>query len=570
MNDRFLYGYEFLVPASMEFISALNRFHNGQITDDVFVDIIEERNRVTEQARNEFLNKVPISEHPAAGARQRNCIKVLNQALDEITELIPKLIEYGEDKTEDKYRLLLANLGRICVMERRAIEQYELANHLVGPTNMPMVNAVFNARKRYYAKEISEETYHFSIDKIVDTLQQAYNELDERKDDNPEMKSDLLYAYNRFMISLENLKASSSEDENYSASLMKDVIDAANEVVTGIKLHSMSVFTKGPTRIYQANYIYNMAKSWQDGRLEAKDFLGMLDIFAEHLDRTLRNMQALSSLPSDRDQEIADNMEVMQEGFVEQFRAVELFRSGVAGDAAAVDEAFSVLVEGAEKAADASEAFAAMGDSVGKVPCMQCGTLNPSGNRKCTNCGARLLNSDPMGMTENSSISFNESGGVGNSNEELKMTPELGKMFTSIDSVMEGYIDKEHFAEEIDTYRRYVNTTFNPDVLSNYMLHAYNDPNGNLPQRVEEICEELRTALQVIMESLDAFDLYVGDSDTHHIVDGVMELKDGNIKLQHIYKKMKALSEGRDPEELTPYAGFGVIMSDDEDMNILG
>ena len=565
MSDRLQFTFELLAPASMEFLSNLNRFHAGQLTRDEYMAVIEKRSQSMEGARSFILNKVPISAIPAAAERQRKCIQVLNDAMNDLATVVPQLLEYGDNKTEEKYQELVVRLGRILSVERQTIDHFEMAEcEVSGPTDMPLVNAVYRALKRFYAQEIPEAAYVLSIDKAVDKFRRAYDEMEKREDDGSEYKSDLLYAYSQAIEALEAVKSSIPEGEDNALFLMQTVSEKTKKIRECLSNFSKHTLVQGPTRMYQANYVYNMAKFWQQGRLETPAFLRMLDIFADNLDATVRRIQALAALPNDREQEIDAQVEVMQEGFLEQFRSVDLFKQGAAGNEEAMEQAFALLVSGAEKTADTSVKLVGMGDELNNVACMQCGTLNPKGSRKCSSCGARLLNTMENLGFNSSTVSYSEEGGFGSENEELRVTPELGRLFTAIDAATEGRIPKDQFASEIALYRQFVDNTFNADLMSEYMLTHFEDPNKDLPQRVEEMCGEMKAAAQTIYEALDALNLYVGETNSHHIVNGVLGLKEGNIRMQKVGAVIKAACKSADSDSAwdPSMSGLDLMMDD--------
>lgn len=571
MSDRLQFSFEFLAPSSMEFLGNLNRFHADQLSRDEYVSVIEKRSQAMEGARSLVLNKAPISANPTAAERQRKCIKILNDAMDDLATVIPQLLEYADNKTEEKYQELVMRLGRILAVECQTIDYYELAECAVsGPTDMPAINAIYRDQKRFYAQEISQAAYVLTIDKAINKFQSAYDEMDKRSDDDSEYKSDLMHAYRQTIEALETVKASVSEGEEYCLGLMQTAVEYAKSIRENLSLYSKHRLVQGPTRMYQANYVYNMAKYWQNGRLETAAFLRMLDIFADNLDATVRRIQALAALPNDREQEIDAHVEVMQEGFLEQFRSIDLFKQGAAGDAAALKQAFELLVAGAEKAADTSAELLAMGDSLNQINCMQCGTANPRGSRKCSSCGARLLDADSMGFASSSTVSYSEEGGMGGGSDELMVTPELGRLFKAVDAATEGRISKEQFAEEIAVYRQFVDNTFNADMIAQYMLTHFEDPNKDLPQRVEEVSSEMKAATQTILEALDALYLYVEETNSHHIVNGVLGLKDGNVRMQKLHGKIKAMSQGHDNAEEFMPSGFDMMTDGDSGIGFVG
>ncbi|MBQ7568920.1 zinc ribbon domain-containing protein [bacterium] len=572
MSENVQYPSEILTPACVEFLANINRFHAGQMSSDDFAAVIEERRKGLKLALTQFLPNLPLSENPQGAERQRGSIKILEAALKDIETAIPQMLDFADDPQEEKYRELMERIGRIWTCERVAIEQYHQAFVPDGPTDMPLVNSVYHAQKAYYRHEIPEASYIKVIDKVLDNLHNSYKEIDERTSYDPEAKSELLHTYSQFAKALETVKASVAEGEDYANGLMQDVVESAKLMSEALTRYTFHANTGGPTRMLQANLMINMATAWQQGRLEASVFLRALDIFAENLDRNWRQIQAITSLPNDREEQIAEYMDILRAAYEEQFRAVELFRQGVGGDEEALKQAYDVMASGAEKAAEGRDALVAMGENVGKVPCMHCGTFNAAGSRKCSNCGSRLLASDALDMNMSSTISFQEEGGQARMDGgELIVTPQLSQLFGAVDAVTEGRISKEAFAEAIDTYRSFMARTYHVDEIVDRLMQEAPDTNGDLPQIAEEVGGDLQASVQAVNDGLDTLDRYVGETNSRYILDGLLPIRDGMIKLQGTMARLKTILEGSSRTEgdgEVPSAMSDMLFDGGDDMSV--
>ncbi len=534
---------EVLAPASLELLGELNRFHGNLVSEKDFCETLQKRRVGLEQAQLQFLPNLPISAERDAGEHQRQSVQTLQESLKEMAVAIDDMLAYASSRDEKEYERLVSVLGHISQVERAAIDAYNQANVPNGPTDMPFVNALYYAQSQFFSGKIQEVSFRYTIDGIIGKINDACAEVEARENIDADAKGDLLYAYGKFRSSLETLKNAIPEGESSVRTLMDDVVQKAQSVRDSIKLYAFHATTAGPTKMLQANLMINMCDAWRDGRLEADVFLKALDIFQGNLDKSWREVQAISSLPHES-KDIEELMPRLQTSYEAQFSAVELFRQGVAGDAAALENAYSVMIEGANQAYDCKVAFEALSENFGKVPCMRCGTYNVAGLRNCVKCGARLLSS--MGSADASTISFQEDGSS-DENNELIITPHLEKLFKAIEQVSEGYIGREEFCASLDDFQKATENDFPVDSLCDELLkEAQIGMNCNdLPQRVDAIRDGLNGALQGTFAGVDGLRRYSVDFDAHYLWDGARTIRENALKLQNLVGKMKALMEGK-------------------------
>ena len=538
---------DLLSPLGLQFLAVLNRFRKEMITAQQFVAAVSERQKAMEMYRNQVLPNLPIVERPGAGDRQRNAVRILHDAACDMASLIPLLLQYAQSREVGLYQSLVERLGRMASAERVAIDMYHQGNVPEGPTDMPFVNAVYYDLERFYAGKISKVACVNTINRIIDKLEEASQEIDERTHYDANAKASLLYAYEKFQEALRRVREAIPEGESSTKTLMREVVNCAEQVRDSIKIYTFHANTNGPTKMVQANLMINMCQAWQEGRLEASVFLRALEIFQANLDKTWRQVQAMASLPNDSD-EITPILEPLQNAYVMQFQAVEHYRRGVNGDASALDEALRLISEGANAAADCKAAFDAMGDKLGKVPCMRCGALNEAGNRTCTKCGARIIADMDMDA-QSSTLSYSEQGGkVQMEGGELKVTPQLKKLFDAANAMAEGTVSAEEFVAAIDSYQDYLLRAFDIQKVNENLLRAgeigEQDDASDLPQRVDALCDDLHGVLQGIVDSLNVLRQYAYNVDSRYLFEGSRTLRDYSIKLQGVVSQIQAIIDG--------------------------
>ncbi len=534
---------EVLAPASLELLGELNRFHGNLVSEKDFCETLQNRRLGLEQAQQQFLPNLPISAEGDAGEQQRQSVNTLQETLSDMAVVIDDMLAYASSRDEEEYERLVATLGQILQVERAAIDAYNQANVPNGPTDMPFVNAIYHAQEQFFSGKIKEVTLKYTIDSIIGKINDACAEIEARENIDADAKGDLLYAYQSFKKSLETVKNAIPEGESSVKALMDDVVQKAQGVRDSIKLYAFQATTAGPTKMLQANLMINMCDAWRDGRLEADVFLKALDIFQDNLDKSWREGRAIASLPHES-KEIEELMPRLEASYEAQLSAVELFRQGVAGDAAALENAYSTMIEGANQAYDCKVAFEALSENFGKMPCMRCGTYNVAGMRTCIQCGALLLNS--VDSEDASTISYQEDGHSGDNND-LVITPALSHLFKAIEQFSEGYTESEEFLASLDAFQKKMESDFPVESLCNELMQEaqIGMDCSDLPQRVDAIRDGLNDALQGVFAGVDSMRQYAADLDSHELWDGARAIRESSLKLQMLVGKMKVLMEGK-------------------------
>ncbi|MCR5661981.1 MAG: zinc ribbon domain-containing protein [bacterium] len=523
-------------------IEITRRLHDGETDAESYLALITERRQELDKARVSILEHLKKQPEAELERQEKNieAIEFSFSELEKAYDAAEKFAQTGDEKAFAEADNIFRKVG---TFGRLAFEAYQRTDIAAGPTEMPMVNALYRMKEQYFAKAVELSVFENLIYNISANASIAADDM-EKEPDTSYQKNALVNMYRQFSKDAAAVKDAIPNGEAMVRAALEQLTDTGHDVRKAMEAYTMFRATEGPTKMKHANFVLTMAEKWKNGQLDKDVFARGLEVFRKSTDSTWREVESLASIPN-QCSGLNEQMEVTREAYSRHFVAIDLFMRCIEGEEELYDEARSILIEAANKLAECKEAFDKMGERANKIPCIRCGTLNEPSNRSCANCGAHLF--IPSGMNnETSTISFQEDGGSIQAAGELVITQNLLKIFETVNAAAEGRLTPEEYLGVMNWFQDLVEENLikmPPEPpLDDSTLNE--EEKAQLQRIVEQVAagrKEIDAGAHGMYDAVERLKEYVNDNNSINLVEGVRELRDASIRVQKAAKEIADL-----------------------------
>lgn len=544
-------------------IELLRRMRAGEMAASEFVAEMDRRLADLSKARSE-INAGFAKQSEETLERQASNIEAIQFSFQEMEKALNNAKRFAETGDEAAFSVADTAFRKVGGLGRLAFEAYQQSDINEGPTEMPMVNALYRAKEQVFLGAIGKEVFQNLIHNIVTNTNVAIAELQQDKQ-APEgyARDTLIRAYERFADDVEALEPVIEVGEGAVDAALEDVVDTGRAVRKAMEAYTMHRATDGPSKMAHANFVLNMASLWREERLPQEVFCRGMEVFRKSTDDLWHEIEGIATIPCEG-QGIGEQMDCARKAFESHFAALDMFQRCVNGENELYEEAFNMLVSAANSLADCKEMFDKMGETVGKIPCVRCGSFNEPGNRSCASCGAHLF--VPSSFDGSSStLSFQEDGGQVQYGGELVMTKNLVKVFETVNRAAENRITADEYASVLDWFRQLVednliNMPPEPELDDSSLNEEEKQQLWAIQEQIAGAREEIDAGAHGMVNAIETLREFITDTNSWHLVEGVRELRDASIVVQKSAREVEELVKackkagGLDYEDTKPAA----------------
>ena len=535
MSDNMGYIPPTVSPVCNMILERLERAHAGDFDLQSLALIVVEQLAIVDKTQKEVVAKLE------EGGNE--CLEIAPEIIEEVKASLEYynsglrgILTYIETKDEEAYQQAAEVILNVGIDGRLIFEGYSREEGEMGPTNMPMINVLVRLCDGFIQEAVTKAAIERTIVNIYVNARVAASDVISNEEANEYQKESLMGAYCDFADTVLELRSVLDDGPEAMQPYIEDIVNAGTSLRQSVENFTMALATKGDSKLPQVNLIINLAKSWKNGRLDDEAFLKSLEQFRTNIDDLWREIESLVAIPNDCEQ-IGQQMVGCRAAFEDHFKAIDMLENTVQGQEDSFDAAIALLLKAADELYASKEGFDSIGEQADKVPCIHCGAYNDPGNRTCSNCGARMLNSTMGGAMQTSTMEIQEEGGQVQYGGELVMTKNLVAVFEAVNKVAEGRISGEEYSEVLDWFRNLIE-----DNLINLPPEPELDGSGLDEEELEQLHvietqivnsrAEIDNGARAMLEAVEHLRKFVEDNNSLNLVEGVRELRDASIKVQ--------------------------------------
>lgn len=530
----------------------MDRARTGEIEVKTLALTVVEQLAVIDDATKGIIAKIEADTDHIMGITDEE-LGLVKGALAELEKNLRLLVTFFETSDPQAFQDAYDGIFALGQKGRLIFEAYTQAEAEMGPTDMPMLNVLNALCEGFIGSAPVADAIRHLVASISINARMAAHELSGKTDGDEYARGNLIGVYSDFAAIVCGLDEALDLGSGNIRAQMKDIFEAGTKLREAIEAYSMSMATSGPSKMASANLIINLAGAWKKGDLDGESLLKAMDQFRADTEALWREIESLAKISSDTDKnaDIADQMTVCRKAFEDHFKALDLLAAAVNGEDDKLEEALRSLAKAADDLFASKERFESIGEQSGKVPCVRCGTYNDPGNRTCTGCGARMLSTaSAMGSASSSTMSFQENIGEAQQQyegeNELVMTKNLLVLFETVNKAAEGTISADEYNEVLDWFRGLVE-----DNLLNMAPEPEIDESGFDAEELEQLQaiksqiaagrDEIEAGAQSMIDAIEHLRVFASDNNSVNLVEGVRELRDASIKVQHAAKSIEEI-----------------------------
>ncbi len=547
MSDNMGYVPPTISPVCNMVLDYLEKVHAGEADDRQLAALLVDQAASIARTREEILAKCGKDESGCLDLPPE-VIEEVEASLDEYGSCIDEAVRYANERNEEAYEKAVEGLMKVGCDGRLPFEGYTPDEGRMGPTAMPMLNVLIRLCDGFAEEQVSKCAIRRTIFSIVINARVAAYELDQRQDDYQYERDILIGAYCNFADTVLYLKDVLDNGVEAIRPELENIVKAGTTLREAVENFSLSMASKGPSKIDQTNIILNLFKGLREGGVEKEAFMAALGTFQKNMEGMLREAESIAALPHNCD-DITAEMGGLRTAIEEHLKAADMIAEAVENETD-IEEATKLLVEAGDRLCACKEKFDAIGEKAveeaRQIPCVRCGAYNDPASRTCSQCGARMINSTPGASS--STVDFQE--GVTHDQDsaggELVMTKNLVILFEAVNKMAEGVSTPEEYGHVLDWFRGLVeDNLLNMPPEPEVDVSGFNDEEIALIHSMEEQVAVARADIEAgahdMIEAVETLRLYVDDKNTAHFVDGVRALRDSSIKVQTAARAIEEL-----------------------------
>lgn len=464
----------------------------------------------------------------------------IEEAFQEVESALHAALKFARSGDEEDGLVAVRRAIRASWSQATAMDAYQQAELAAGPSRVPLVNLMVKMKEGFLAGSVSRAEFEDAVRGAIKMCQEAQQEMRARGELS-DAEEAMVGAYERLKKMLGELLGAIGEGGEALEAALTEVTDASETVRAAMQELNTRIFTAGPTRMPHANLVLNIMAAHQAGQVPDQVLLNALEVFRNGMEQESGEVERMLSLPT-RSSAIQEQTLKTRQAYEMHWPAIELAEGYAAGQADQYEPARQALIQASEALAACKEAFEQIGELEGKVLCVMCGAPNAPGDRACSKCGARMVQTQ-MGT---STMSLQEEWGEARGGE-LVMTENLLRVLQSVNEVGEQSLELEEFGEVL---------TWMADLVQQHLLGLPQAPafsREGLSQEQSEAVDELEEELarqreevvagaEELMAGLSQLSCYLDEQDKEHLTSGVRIVRDGAVRVQRAQRTIDELA----------------------------
>lgn len=499
-----------------------------------------------EQAREQTLGNLE------RGGAKESVLEAFEKSFDDMQNALEEIEVFATDATEESYESVRQTIFRAATATAMAVTVMQQAQFSEGPTDIPLFNALFQMKERFFQGGVEAKQLREALTNIVAMTKSAIRELLESEGDQPPQRDGLVRAYEEQIESLHLVEQAfdqSGQDKARVDEVFEQLMRTSVAVQDAMASLNEALMSRGPCRLARSNVLLSAANTFRQGGISPDQFAQVLEEFEAELKAERAAVNELAGMPS-QSQSVQDEVAKLREAYELHEEAISMFHEVLEGDTEPedFDKAQKLLIEASERLSDHKEELERLGESEGKVSCIRCGQLNEPGHRSCNSCGAQLPQQAGMGGLS-STMTIQEGEGPAALDEgELVMTAHLEKLFSAVNEIAEERCSEAEFEQVLDWMDGLMETA----ISTMPELPEISPPAEATEEHLEQIAslkaelEEQRLlaldGMGQIRDALDVMQHFLEQRDKDVLVRGVREVRDGAIKMQAAEKALSILT----------------------------
>ena len=204
----------------------------------------------------------------------------------------------------------------------------------------------------------------------------------------------------------------------------------------------------GPTGIPATNVMIDYLKGWLAEALSKETLAGVVDDYADLMDRYAESFEDSASRPVDSalvQEEIPRTLDALDE----HYAVIEDMTDGLGElDKEKANGWIDRLKSTAEPLEESADVYSTAARHQHHISCPSCSRSNPPENRNCEACGEVLPRPEDTGAVQSSTFSV-LSGPILEENQQLEMTENIARLFQACDDVNDGVISPAEYSAEL-------------------------------------------------------------------------------------------------------------------------
>lgn len=539
---------------------------NGAAPAASFQALLSERIQQSEQNRHTFEER--------ARARGEGFLEAHGALADRVLELMESY-ENGLLRQADFFEtgrpeaLLEGNdmLAEAISPLLQALDRYAAAYLDYGPSAYPLMNQVLITLK-HIAEGTGELQTFQDIQRIgVEYHQKAIQEIDSSERTKTEGYQAQRKAFEDIIRALQDIEpVDDFKKIDAAVRPLQLALEAKTSADEKIFIEHTSL---KPTNMPAANVLINVARGCLEGMYELEQFRDALYWFRSYSEQIeeefdlavegeTNSLVILEELPKTR--EIID----LQAELLDRFEdALDDFCSET------VEPLLEELTEVVERFEASSKVFVEAAEREGKLVCVQCGHPNPSSNRTCESCAAKLPQMVDPSMFPSAFQVEEQSSLLEEGDDDYRMGVNTYRLFEAAYHFYEGEIDEDAFRQEIELSRKSVETS-ESGIASLSAMEISDKQAGMLSAEELQTFREsqemffetkhlLEEGIDEWHEGLELFEQYIDNRHRPTLESGIHLIFVASMKIYKVHKlgemAEKTLAKMQDRERSGPQEG---------------
>ncbi|GMU56337.1 MAG: hypothetical protein AMXMBFR33_54830 [Candidatus Xenobia bacterium] len=453
----------------------------------------------------------------------------IEEAFQEVESALQAVLKFARSGDEQDGLVAVRWVIRAAWNQATAMDAYQQAELAAGPSRMPLVNLMVKMKEGFLAGTTSRTEFEDAVRGAMNMCQEAQQEM-RAKGELSDAEDAMVGAYERLKKMLGELLGAIGQGGERLEAALTDVTDASETVRAAMEELNTRIFTAGPTKMPHANLVLNIMAAHQAGQVPDQVLLNALEVFRRGMEHESGEVERMLSLPT-RSSAIQEQAQKTRQAYDLHWPAIDLAESYAAGQAEQYEPGRQALIQASEALAACKEAFEQIGELEGKVLCVKCGAANAPGDRACSKCGARMVQTE-LGT---STMSLQEGGEA--QGGELVMTENLLRVFQAVNEVAEQTLELEEFGEVLDWMAELVQQHLlgvpqAPAFSREGMNEEQSQVVGELEEELARQREEVVGGAEELMAGLNRLSCYLDEQDKEHLTSGVRMVRDGAVRVQ--------------------------------------
>lgn len=454
----------------------------------------------------------------------------IEEAFQEVESALQAVLKFARSGAEEDGLVAVRWVIRASWNQATAMDAYQQAELATGPSRMPLVNLMVKMKEGFLAGSVSRTEFEDAVRGAMKMCQEAQLEMRARGELS-DAEDAMVGAYERLKKMLGELLGAIGQGGEALQAALTDVTDASETVRAAMEELNTRIFTAGPTKMPHANLVLNIMDAHQAGQVPDQVLLNALEVFRKGMEHEVGEVERMLSLPT-RSSAIQEQAQKARQAYDLHWPAIDLAEGYAAGQADQYEPARQALIQASEALAACKEAFEQIGELEGKVLCVKCGAPNAPGDRACSKCGARMVQTE-LGT---STMSLQEEGGEAQGGE-LVMTENLLRLFQAVNEVAEQSLELEEFGEVLNwmadlVQQHLLGVPQAPGFSREGMTEEQSDAVGELEEELARQREEVVGGAEELMAGLNRLSCYLDEQDKEHLTSGVRMVRDGAVRVQ--------------------------------------